>query len=243
MIARGLAIIALAAIGFAGAYFFTRKAPPPAKVARPTYEQISERVLPQVELHQTTFGGAIRYVHEVTGLDVVVDWPAESKGIVYDMPFDPDLSLHDVTLDTFIDRLNNSIDHVVGQLGFRLHDGYVEVVADNFASNDFGSDSEADPRNTETCIYNVANLILADGPWERIVPPLRNQTGSAPMTTFDRQQLLEQTIINIVDPETWKDAGGSSGALRILNGQLIVTHTPPHQRAIYQLIKTLRAAK
>jgi general secretion pathway protein D len=54
---------------------------------------------------------------------------------------------------------------------------------------------------------------------------------------------LVKLIQETVDPTSWRDAGGSVGAVRALNGQLIVTQTPENQRALVNLLEQLRETR
>jgi general secretion pathway protein D len=54
---------------------------------------------------------------------------------------------------------------------------------------------------------------------------------------------LVKLIQETVDPTSWRDAGGSVGGIRPLNGQLIVTQTPENQRAMVNLLEQLRETR
>jgi Flp pilus assembly secretin CpaC/tetratricopeptide (TPR) repeat protein len=61
-----------------------------------------------------------------------------------------------------------------------------------------------------------------------------------------RSELVEQIIQLIQDTvasDTWKDNGGTIGAIRELSGQLIVTQTPENQNAISKLLEKLRETR
>lgn len=61
-----------------------------------------------------------------------------------------------------------------------------------------------------------------------------------------RSELVEQIIQLIQDTvasDTWKDNGGTIGAVRELSGQLIVTQTPENQNAIGKLLEKLRETR
>ena len=58
-----------------------------------------------------------------------------------------------------------------------------------------------------------------------------------------RQELVDgiiKLITETVAPDSWRDAGGSVGAMRELQGQLIVTQTPENQRELVNLLEQLR---
>src|SRR6185503_6157707 len=61
-----------------------------------------------------------------------------------------------------------------------------------------------------------------------------------------RQQLVEditRLITETVAPESWRDAGGTVGSVRELQGQLIVTQTPENQRLLQGLLEQLRETR
>src|SRR5205823_14256259 len=61
-----------------------------------------------------------------------------------------------------------------------------------------------------------------------------------------RQQLVDnitKLITETVAPDSWRDAGGTVGSLRELQGQLIVTQTPENQRLLTGLLEQLRETR
>ncbi|HET6246518.1 MAG TPA: hypothetical protein VFE47_02380 [Tepidisphaeraceae bacterium] len=243
MIRRSIIPILLLAAGFALGYF-TQLRPVPHPAGPLTFDAIAQKRLPSVELHKTTFGGAVKYVHEVTGVDVAARWPFDSAGIDYQAPFDPDLSFRDVTVGQFIGRLNEAVAQQGPPMRIGIRDGFLIATPDGHFP-DFGSDAEADWHNVTTCIYNVESLITHDGPWEQLaIPgPFDDVPLKLPLNMISREDLLTRTVMELIARDSWKDKGGTSGSMRLLHGYLIVTHTPPAQRAIYEVIKTLRGAK
>jgi hypothetical protein len=53
---------------------------------------------------------------------------------------------------------------------------------------------------------------------------------------------LMKAIMDTVDRESWRDAGGTIGAMRLLDSELIVSQTPGNQKAIHVLLNQLRAS-
>jgi general secretion pathway protein D len=61
-----------------------------------------------------------------------------------------------------------------------------------------------------------------------------------------RQELIDEItklVTDTVAPDSWRDAGGSVGAIRELSGQLIVTQTPENQRQLVNLLEQLRETR
>jgi glycine cleavage system regulatory protein len=55
----------------------------------------------------------------------------------------------------------------------------------------------------------------------------------------DLTKLIQETVA----ADSWKDTGGQDGAIRELNGQIVVTQTPENQRRIGELLQQLRGPK
>jgi hypothetical protein len=52
---------------------------------------------------------------------------------------------------------------------------------------------------------------------------------------------LVRLIQDQIDSPSWKERGGQAGAIRELNGQLIVTQTPENQEKLIKLLDNVRA--
>jgi hypothetical protein len=76
--------------------------------------------------------------------------------------------------------------------------------------------------------------------------PRRTWTPLDRFTTFDRrtaQQCMDaflKFIQQSVDPTSWRDQGGQIGAIRGMNGQVIITQTPENHLAIAYLLNRER---
>lgn len=71
----------------------------------------------------------------------------------------------------------------------------------------------------------------------------QNNQQNQQQTGPTRQELVDSIIKLITDtiaPDSWRDAGGSVGAIKELQGQLIVTQTPENQKALVNLLEQLR---
>jgi general secretion pathway protein D len=55
----------------------------------------------------------------------------------------------------------------------------------------------------------------------------------------ENQELIQETV----DPESWREAGGSVGSIRVLGGNLIVNQTPENHRALQGLLEQLRESQ
>ena len=67
--------------------------------------------------------------------------------------------------------------------------------------------------------------------------------GPAPTTRPAREQReadLVRLISDTVAPESWRDAGGTVGAIRMIGGQMIITQTEDAHRMIQSILQQLR---
>jgi hypothetical protein len=56
----------------------------------------------------------------------------------------------------------------------------------------------------------------------------------------DRASALLQVVQRTVAPGTWRDSGGSVGAVAIFGNKLVVTHVEKRQREVEALLEQLR---
>ncbi|HZN68129.1 MAG TPA: hypothetical protein VFB66_22780 [Tepidisphaeraceae bacterium] len=72
-------------------------------------------------------------------------------------------------------------------------------------------------------------------------------TGQAPVSSArSAQERIDEVIRLIaetVDPDSWRDAGGTVGSVREIEGQLIVTQTQENHRQLVELLAAMRRTK
>jgi hypothetical protein len=118
--------------------------------------------------------------------------------------------LSHLTLAEAVEKLLAEIGGSQERLGYQIDDGVLCIST----LKDLG-------KNTLTRVYDVRDLLK---------DPKTRDADLAAITKRFRG----------FDPLSWKDAGGDVGAIRVLQGQLIVTQTPEvHQRIILELEKML----
>ena len=72
----------------------------------------------------------------------------------------------------------------------------------------------------------------------------RGIVGAPPAATSpERSDALLKLIEETVDPESWRDNGGSIGAIKLFDGQLIVTQTSENHRSIASLLAQMQAVR
>lgn len=83
--------------------------------------------------------------------------------------------------------------------------------------------------------YNVRGLLGAASRTGLTAP------GAAPKTRETREEDLVLLIQTHVDPDSWREAGGSVGSVTEWDGILIIRQSPENHRAIVRLLETLRS--
>jgi hypothetical protein len=126
----------------------------------------------------------------------------------------------------------------------------------------------AESRKTETFtrVYDIRDLLLdfeTRGRTSRLVPPTRigeSKVGVAEAAVAQPQPLFGQSspklpasesladqVLKLVedttDRDSWRDNGGTVGAIRIMFGQMIITQTPENHELIQSLLSQLRESQ
>jgi hypothetical protein len=65
--------------------------------------------------------------------------------------------------------------------------------------------------------------------------------GQAEVQPTATPEAMTSIIMETIEPESWRDKGGSMGSLRFLGSRLIVTHTPDAHKALSNLLQELSA--
>jgi len=65
--------------------------------------------------------------------------------------------------------------------------------------------------------------------------------GQAELQPTVTTEAMTSLIMETIEPESWRDKGGSVGSLRFLGSRLIVTHTPDAHKALSNLLQELHA--
>jgi hypothetical protein len=184
-----------------------------------------------------------------SGVRIFVNWRAlEASGVNKDAP----VSLHPpaadlgTTLRSLLDQVEAS--HRGVRLEFTLDEGALVVsTRDDLA------------KNVEVRVYDVRDLI---DPGRFVTSasaaPARStkMTAPAPLRHWriddlfrpdmrggspaSRTTALVQEIEKAVDPTSWRDVGGKTGAVRAVSGQLVITQTPENQVEVIYVLQKMR---
>jgi hypothetical protein len=90
---------------------------------------------------------------------------------------------------------------------------------------------------TTTVVYDVRDLLAASTGL-----PFEDRETNQPVFSADIVENLVNIVEELVDPEGWRDLGGTTGSLHELDGKLFIDNTLPNHRAIQTLLTQLRLA-
>jgi hypothetical protein len=189
-----------------------------------------DRIVPEVSFQNTPLEKAIEILREQTKTNLVGDWNViEASGIDPSKPIS--CRLTNLPLSRVLDVVGTLAAPIKGQLSAQVVDGVIEF-----------STTEALSKYVETRIYNVRDLIEASlklhQKWNSIP-----QSSTAPQSppSFDESiNDLKKLITDTVEPDQWRDAGGSVGSITEFNGLLIITGTPKMLQEIDDLLAKIR---
>jgi hypothetical protein len=235
-----------AIFGLAGAW---RLVPRPEPL--PPYQRVEEdagldRVIASVRFDAISFADAIHTIAQQTHANIVLDTRSlEAAGVDANAPVT--FQLHDVRLRTVLREILDTVSGNTTKLGWRAEGGVIFVTTDEDAS-----------RQTEVRLYSIGDLIdqhvdaairgtsspysppYSQGSLIANVPP-----NSPPLTRADLETEASDSLIKIItemiSPETWRDAGGSSGQIYYFDRTLWITVTADNHDRIANLLRQFRS--
>lgn len=184
--------------------------------------------VPEIRLADATLGEAIELLRDASGANIHVNWPAlEALNITREMPIN--MRLRSVSLRSVLKLLLADVGG--GLLTFYVDDGIIEITTRELAD-----------QQLITRVYPVEDLILeipnfTDAPDFQIQSSSggRGASGSGSIfsgslgeetatgrTEAERGEELVQVIMETVDPEVWRENGGTA-SIRFFRGKLIIT--------------------
>lgn len=169
--------------------------------------------LPDLEFSRTTLSAAIATLREQTEANIFVNWKA--LGMVgVDRNVVVSVSLHGKNLRNALEVLLTLAGADRDACGLAVDEGVITVTSQDDLN-----------KNVEVRVYDARDVI-------------------GHPTAADRQRRVDALVHLIedqIDTPSWKDHGGSVGAIRELEGQLIVTQTPANQAKVMKLLKGVGA--
>ena len=194
--------------------------------------QALDRRVPEMNFDAKPFKDVIEELRSTSGLDLVVNWRAlEAAGIDREAPVSARLRNA-----KFAKVLRTVLDDVGGgtvELEYTIDEGALSITTEEDLN-----------RNTITKVYDIRDLIT-DIP--DYAPPgeARAELKPAPATQ-PGESLAKQIALLIqetVQPEAWRDAGGTVGSIRELAGQFVITATPQMHTQVEALLNQLRETR
>jgi hypothetical protein len=223
--------------------FATPAAASAAPATRPATRSLGldlDPIVPLVDFRATTLTKAIDALRDQTGVNIVVRWPAlKATGIEPDAPVD--LRVRNLPLQRVLELLGE-VSGAAGASGVPLAaraDRGVVIL------------STRDELENETAvrIYDVRDLVESDmamrsGVRSSAAAPTTGPDQSTPEDRYiESLEELTYLIKDTTDPESWRDAGGTIGAIHDFNGLLVITQTPVNHERIRKLLDELRRKK
>ncbi|RMF84394.1 MAG: hypothetical protein D6744_03155, partial [Planctomycetota bacterium] len=213
-----------------------------------------EEVQPEINFIEQPFDQVIDFLTDLNQVNVAVDWDdLDLNGVPRDKPIS--LRLRDVSLRTVLQEVLTQVGGDVA-LGYSVGDGLIRIAS-----------KEKLDRDKYILVYDIRDLLVniprfANGPQLQLSQQgtagqggsdniFANSGGADAMTVDDESDKLASVgdskdvaklldiIRQTVEPDSWQEAGGD-GALRELNGQLIVYNTSDGQRQVRDLLRQLR---
>lgn len=208
-----------------------------------------------VSFRNNTLRDVLGFFQTVSNLDVDIDWPSlENIGITEDTPVS--LELRNVVLRSVLDRVMSKIGDDNNRAGWEISDGVLRIASEQLLR-----------KNTVTLVYDIRDLLLEIPDYtqapefdlQSVLQSTGQGGGGGGQSPFrdtnqdnsrdnrrpleDRTNDLLDIIQQNVDPEGWVDAGGTTGRVQSLNGNLIITNTPKNHQAIDGLLRKLREVR
>ena len=193
-----------------------------------------ERPLPEINFDKVGFTDAVDFLRDVSGANIFVNWRAlENAKLDRNSPVTA--RMRDIKLSKALAIILDSLGGDTVKLGYTVDDGVITISTDDDLA-----------RNTITSVYDIRDLIIPIPDFDpKDIPPAAGGAAEAGGKERTRQENIDEIvrlITETVSPQSWRDAGGSVGSVRELQGQLIITATPEMHDSIAQLIRQLREA-
>lgn len=212
-----------------------------------------EHRIPEVRFDAIPFSDVVDFLRDITGANIFVNWRAlEAAGVDRNTPVTT--RLRDVRFSKALETILRDVGGGTVQMTYTVDDGVIMI-----------STAEDLSKNTITRVYDIRDLIVETpdfyGPQFSLQSAQQSGSGGGggqslfqnqqqqqqqniqPKTREDRVLEITSLMQESIAPDSWRDAGGTVGSLRELNGQLIVAQTPENQRAIQGLLEQLRETR
>jgi len=214
-----------------------------------------QQTVPEIRFEAIGFENVIDFLRDLQGVNIHVNWKAlEAAGIERDA--EVTTKLKDVRFEKALSLILDDVGAGDVPLAYIIDEGVIQV-----------STRDDLNRKTVTRVYDIRDLVVRipdfdDAPNLELTSTSDSGSdggGSGDSLFGDddddddddddsasRAELIQdilELIRQTIEPDSWREAGGAVGALRELNGQLIVTQTASAHRQLLDLLKQLRETR
>ncbi|MBU0617802.1 MAG: hypothetical protein KKI02_08805 [Planctomycetes bacterium] len=214
-----------------------------------------DTVQPEVNFEEQPFDQVVGFLTDLNQMNIAVDWEdLASNGIDRDKPVS--VRLNDVKLRTVLSEVLTQVGGDV-PLKYAVGEGLVRVAT-----------KEKLDRDKHILVYDIRDLMtkiprfLNGGQGDLLQSKVNglDETGNR-SNLFDsrgrdleavarkgepNEEMVDQImdlVRTTIEPDSWRETGGGEGALRELNGQLIVYNTSEAHQQVRALLSQLREAR
>lgn len=212
-------------------------ADPAKEAANAAARELLAKRLPELKIDNAPFVDVIDALRDLTNANIFVNWRAlEAEGIDRDAPVTA--RLLDVKFSKALEVILADLGGGVVRLGYTIDDGVITIsTKDDLFSN------------TLTRVYDIRDLITVfpdSTPFAAVGADHARPKPTSQPATQSQEDLVEQVSVLIrdtIEPDLWREAGGSVASMRDLAGQLIIGATPEMHAAISQLLDQIREGR
>ena len=223
-----------------------------------------KQVLPKLNFSGIALGDVIQFVRDVSNISIHVKWEMLRQGSI-DQKTPVNVELTQVTVEKALRTILDDVGAVT-PLGFVVDEGVITIsTRDDLATMTatrvydirdliFQVPTFRGPRiDLANAGNNAGNNGSGSGSGGGLFGGGNNGGGNGAgddddTGTVSRQELVDSILDMIrttIAPDTWQGgaAAGTTGSIRELNGQIIVTQTPENHRKVQDLLAQLREAR
>jgi hypothetical protein len=205
-----------------------------------------------VDFRGVTLEEAVDQLRDITRVNIVVRWPAlEAAGVrrtarvefrVTNLSLKQLLILAAELASGRNVEMSADTDNDVVVLRTQEEAELQSVVRVYDVRDLIASDAALHAQRIEAAMATIRAAIVAAGETPATAPATtRAATIDAQHEQYlDSVERLKLLITETVDPESWRDAGGTTGSVREFNGQLVVTQSAAAHDRIAKLLQDLR---
>ncbi|QOV88869.1 hypothetical protein [Humisphaera borealis] len=183
------------------------------------------KTIKQVRLDRVALADALDWLRDEADVNLIVNWEVLAT-VEIDRKTPVTVALNDVTAAEALHVICTAAsDGKSRSMGFLQYGNLVFV----------NSETDLELR-VITRIYDIADLLRLERLRRDAIFP------GSDWSTGEIVEAIIRVMQEFIAPELWRENGGTQGAVRELNGRLIITQTPANHRKIAELLDVLRAA-